>query len=181
MMLNNESQKLPLPIRSAALFFVGIVLVLLAVFMPADDAEGAGIGEGYVFPLPAPHTYGDGWGAGRNHQGQDLFADCGRNLVAVNDGRIQVRDKNRGGWGNYIVLDVEGTKVDFLYAHMQRTNIASQGQRVSAGEKVGKVGETGNASGCHVHFEMWSKPGFGEGGGPMREVTRHLREWDETS
>ena len=180
MMLNNDSYKLPLPFRGAALFFVGLVLVLLAIFMPADSEAGE-LGGGYVFPLPGPHTYGDGFGAGRGHDGQDLFANCGSKLVAVKNGRVQHRARNAGGWGNYLVLDVRETKVDMLYAHMRKADMPREGARVRTGEKIGEVGETGNASGCHLHFEMHSAPGFWEGGHAMRSVTKHLKRWDRNS
>ena len=180
MMLNNDSYKLPLPFRGAALFFVGLVLVLLAIFMPADSEAGE-LGGGYVFPLPGPHTYGDGFGAGRGHDGQDLFANCGSKLVAVKSGRVQLRDKNQGGWGNYLVLDVRETKVDMLYAHMRKADMPRQGARVKTGEKIGEVGETGNASGCHLHFEIWSAPGWYEGGDALASVTRSLKKWDRWS
>src|SRR3954466_1082740 len=43
----------------------------------------------YRFPLDVPHTYGDGFGAGRDHEGQDLFAECGSPILAARGGRIQ--------------------------------------------------------------------------------------------
>ena len=179
-MLNFDSQKqLPLPTRALAVAFVALVLVLLAIFMPADRAK-AGIGKGYVFPLPSKHQYGDGYGAGRGHDGQDLFAKCGRKLVAAHDGKIQRSERDGSGYGNIVVLDVKGNGVDLLYAHMKKRAV-KVGNRVEAGEKVGTVGATGNASGCHLHFEMHTAPGFCEGGHAMRRVTKHLKAWDKYS
>ena len=179
-MLNIDShKKLSLPTRALASLFTALVLALLALFMPAENAD-AGIGDGYVFPLPSKHEYGDGFGAGRGHDGQDLFARCDRKLVAANNGTIQRSERDRSGYGNIVVLDVKGTGVDLLYAHMKDRTVKA-GDRVKAGEKVGTVGSTGNASGCHLHFEMHTAPGFWEGGHAMRKVTQYLKEWDAYS
>ena len=56
-----------------------------------DPASGRFGFYGHRFPLLGRHTYGDGFGAGRNHQGQDLFASCGTRVVAARGGRIQTR------------------------------------------------------------------------------------------
>jgi murein DD-endopeptidase MepM/ murein hydrolase activator NlpD len=160
-----------------------VVLLLAALSSRPDSAQaGQGINDAeYVFPLPAKHSYGDGFGAGRGHDGQDLFADCGRNLVAAHDGRVQRAEFDGSGYGNILVLDVKGSGVDLLYAHMRKLPTVRVGERVVAGQKVGEVGATGNASGCHLHFEMHTAPGFWEGGKPMRSVTKHLKAWDEHS
>jgi len=183
-MLSTDSQKnLPLPIRALAILFVGVVFALLAIFMPPEDADAGAntVDNNYVFPLPSKHEYGDGFGAGRGHDGQDLFARCGRNLVAAHDGKVQRSEKDGSGYGNILVLDVKGSGIDLLYAHMQRKPIVRKGERVKAGQKVGKVGDSGNASGCHLHFEMHTAPGFWEGGRPMRKVTEYLKAWDRRS
>lgn len=174
--------RLSLPTRALAILFTGLVLALLALFMPTEpaDAGGSNVGDGYVFPLPSKHTYGDGFGAGRGHDGQDLFADCGRNLVAAHDGKIQRAEHDGSGYGNIIVLDSKGTDVDLLYAHVQKRDVRA-GARVDAGDKVAEVGQTGNATGCHLHFEMHTAPGFWEGGHAMRKVTKYLKEWDAYS
>lgn len=177
----NSHKRLSLPLRFAQVPI--LIIALAAVALLAPDRAGAGqnvVDKNYVFPLPSTHTYGDGYGAGRGHDGQDLFADCGRNLVAAHDGRVQRAEFDSSGYGNMLVLDVKGSGVDLLYAHMQNKPIVRKGDRVTAGEKVGKVGDSGNASGCHLHFEMHTAPGFWEGGRAMRSVTKHLKAWDQT-
>lgn len=181
-MLNIDSQKkLPLPARSLALLFVGVVFALLAIFLPPEKADaGDRVGGGYVFPLPGDHNYGDGFGAGRGHDGQDLFASCGSKLVAANAGRVQRSERDGSGYGNMVVIDVKGVGVDLLYAHMKNRTV-KRGDRVRDGQKIGEVGQTGNASGCHLHFEMHTPPGFWEGGHAMRSVSDYLRKWDKRS
>ena len=133
------------------------------------------------FPVRARHTYGDGFGAGRGHEGQDVFAKCGKPLVAARGGRVQYRGNDPGGAGYYLVVDGRSDGHDYVYMHILRRGRARQGERVHTGERIGRVGQTGNASGCHLHFELWSKPGWYEGGHPMRSVTKNMKKWDRWS
>jgi murein DD-endopeptidase MepM/ murein hydrolase activator NlpD len=57
-----------------------------------------------------------------------------------------------GGYGNYVILD-NGQGVETLYAHMTQTK-ATVGDSVSAGQVIGYVGMTGDATGNHLHFEV---------------------------
>lgn len=135
------------------------------------------------FPLRGRHTYGDGYGAprsGHTHQGQDLLAKCGKRIVAARGGRVQYSGYQAGGAGNYVVIDGRRDSHDYVYMHMKRRG-PRKGSRVHTGEQIGRVGETGAASGCHLHFEIWSKPGWYEGGHAMRSVTKRLKEWDHWS
>ncbi len=136
------------------------------------------------FPIRARHTYGDGFGAprsGHTHQGQDVFAKCGKPLVAARGGRVQYRGNDPGGAGYYLVVDGRSDGHDYVYMHVLRRGRAKRGERVHTGEQIARVGQTGNASGCHLHFELWSKPGWYEGGHPMRSVTKQLKKWDRWS
>lgn len=68
----------------------------------------------------------------------------------------------------------------YVYMHMRGPSPLRKGQRVLTGQPVGEVGDTGRASGCHLHFEMWTAPGWYQGGtavDPLPELTR----WDAFS
>jgi murein DD-endopeptidase MepM/ murein hydrolase activator NlpD len=135
------------------------------------------------FPVRAPHTYGDGYGAPRSghvHQGQDILAKCGKRVVAARGGRVQYRGYQAGGAGNYVVIDGRADSHDYVYMHLKRRG-PHKGSRVHTGETIGRVGRTGDASACHLHFEVWSRPGWYEGGHAMRAVTRKLKKWDHWS
>ena len=137
---------------------------------------GAEVGEG-EFPVRAKHTYGDGLGAGRNHQGQDLMAKCGKPVVASYSGRIQFTDYQANGGGNYVVIDGAGKLEDTVYMHLLDRSKLRKGETVQAGDLIGRVGNTGRSSACHLHFEIWSTPGWYEGGKPL-DPEPYLRTWD---
>ena len=128
----------------------------------------------HLFPIRGKHDLGqsetNNFGGGRGHQGQDNFARCGTRLAAARGGKVQYAGYH-GRAGNYVVIDGDGTGVDYAYMHLRKTPLVSTGQRVFTGQKIGEVGDTGRASGCHLHFEMWSAPGLVRG----REAVRPAR------
>jgi murein DD-endopeptidase MepM/ murein hydrolase activator NlpD len=112
-----------------------------------------------VFPIEAPPDYGAGdagFGAGRSghsHEGQDVFAPAGTPLIAARDGVI-LEEGNDGGRGNYIALFNAERRQTYMYLHMQNPSPLDPGQRVDAGDPVGRVGCTGSCWGDHLHFEV---------------------------
>ena len=108
----------------------------------------------HKFPVRGRHQYWDGYGAGRGHKGQDVFAKCGTTLVAARAGKVQWRGYQAGGAGYYIVVDGKGTSKDYVYMHLRRRP-ARDGREGKTGERIGRVGRSGNATGCHLHFELW--------------------------
>ena len=134
----------------------------------------------HKFPVRGPHGYGDGLGAGRGHRGVDVTARCGTKMQAARGGKVQHEAFQGSGAGHYLVIDGAGTKKDYVYMHLQQASRLEPGDRVKTGERIGRVGETGNASGCNLHFELWSAPGWYEGGNFIDPVPR-LRTWDDWS
>ena len=130
---------------------------------PAPTAPTTTTTADAVFPLPAKHSYGDGIGAGRDHQGQDLMSKCGKRIVSLWTGRVQKVDTHPAA-GNYVVIDGSRQLQDTIYMHMRTPSKLTEGTKVLAGQTIGRVGQTGNASACHLHFELWSNPGYYEGG-----------------
>ena len=85
------------------------------------------------------------------HFGLDLAAEEGTPIYAFAD--ATVREIGKSSYGNYAVLDhTEGFST--LYAHCSRIDV-KEGETVSAGRQIAAVGATGNATGNHLHFEIW--------------------------
>ncbi len=134
---------------------------------------------GFVFPVRGAHTYGDGLGAGRGHEGQDVMADCGDKLVAARGGKV-VYNAYDGRGGNYIVIRGKAAHKDFVYMHLRSRSPFKAGRTVRTGQKIGIVGDTGDATACHLHFEAWSAPGW-YNGGKLLNPTPLLKGWDKYS
>lgn len=151
--------------------------VRVAAPAPAEPTAPAG---SFVFPIRGKHDLGqtatNGWGGGRNHKGQDMFAKCGTPVAIAEAGKVRVA-KFDGRAGNFAVITGAVTGRDLVYMHMQQPAQVTVGQVVTAGQPLGLVGDTGNASGCHVHFEVWSAPGWYAGGAPMDPLP-DLTAWD---
>ena len=143
-----------------------------------SDATGFAY-YGYKFPLRGKHYYGDGLGAGRGHQGQDVFAKCGTKIVAARGGTVQT-NAYQSAAGYYVVIDGKKTGEDYAYMHMEKKGRPKEGSRVKTGEMIGRESDTGDAQGCHLHFEIWSAPGWYEGGHVLNP-TRPLKKWDKWS
>ncbi|MFN8216141.1 MAG: peptidoglycan DD-metalloendopeptidase family protein [Solirubrobacterales bacterium] len=137
---------------------------------------------GYAFPILGRHEFSLGAGrfgaarSGHTHQGQDVMAACGTPLVAARGGRVQYSGYQSAA-GNYIVIDGRGTPNDFMYAHLAEPSPLKTGEIVRTGQPIGIVGDTGDAQGCHLHFEMWGAPGWYEGGSPFDPLP-YLQKWD---
>jgi murein DD-endopeptidase MepM/ murein hydrolase activator NlpD len=138
---------------------------------------------GHVFPVNGPHgirgavgEFGVSRNGGRTHEGVDVTAACGAELVAVTGGRVARRGYDPVLYGNYLTIHGQGERRSYFYAHLPRPAPVHRGERVLEGERVGAVGETGNAAGtgCHLHFELQVR------GVPV-DPAPYLRRWDRYS
>jgi hypothetical protein len=148
----------------------------------APPAAASFLYLGHVFPLRGPHTYGDGFGAqrsGHTHQGVDVMADCGQQLVAARGGTVKYRGTHSAA-GNYIVIDGDHTGIDNAYMHLREPSPLNKGDHVLTGQPIGFVGRTGDATACHLHFEEWSAPGWYTGGHAFDPLA-DLKAWDAVS
>ncbi len=139
----------------------------------------------YDFPVAGPHSFGgpsNRFGAARSghaHQGQDILAACGTPLVAASAGTLKVNAYQAGGAGYYLVIHgADGT--DTVYMHLKKPSWVPVGGVLYPGEQMGRVGETGDATGCHLHFEHWTAPGWYSGGHPFDPLPE-LLAWDAYS
>lgn len=108
-------------------------------------------------PVGAPMSSGFGTrthpilGDVRMHTGIDYAANTGAPIKAAGNG-IVVWAGPRGGYGNIVIID-HRNGLATLYAHQSRVDV-TLGQKVSTGQVVGFVGQTGMSTGPHLHFEV---------------------------
>jgi murein DD-endopeptidase MepM/ murein hydrolase activator NlpD len=138
----------------------------------------------YIFPVVGPSDYVDTYGAFRSdvpgnwHHGDDIFAPLGTPVVAVASGTInRVGWEELGGWRLW-VRDSVGD--EFYYAHLSGyapTDLHSN--RVTAGEVIGFIGNTGDAftTSPHLHFEVHPRPLLHLGYDGAVDPTKYLDGW----
>ena len=92
-------------------------------------------------------------GASSNHQGIDIGASTGSDIVAAADGVVTIATYSASA-GNYVMLS-HGGGVSTVYMHCSSLNV-SEGQSVTQGQVIAKVGSTGYSTGPHLHFGIRS-------------------------
>ena len=112
----------------------------------------------FLWPVPGYGTVSQGYDATK-HTGIDISAEQGVAVIAAADGtvsHIQTWDGSTTtgdqSYGNMVQITHADERTT-LYAHLSKV-LVSSGDSVSAGETIGYVGNTGNADGAHLHFEV---------------------------
>jgi murein DD-endopeptidase MepM/ murein hydrolase activator NlpD len=138
------------------------------------------------FPVAGEHSFGGAdarFGAprrGHTHQGQDILAAAGTPVVAPRAATVLRRAYQKAGAGFYLVLHGDDGR-DYVFMHLLSDSIVVEpGGRIATGQPIAAVGATGEATGPHLHFEIWVGGWAAPGGAPVDPLPE-LLAWDAWS
>ncbi|NTU72292.1 MAG: peptidoglycan DD-metalloendopeptidase family protein [Coriobacteriia bacterium] len=159
--LKSERDRLEARLKSKQAEFLKVKAQLDAMRGGANRPDGqmAVPGpNGMVFPVVGSYYYSNTWGASRSggrrrHQGTDVMAPRGTPIVAIMSGRVTSK---YGGLGGKTTRLYGSNGWQFYYAHLDGWAVRSG--RVKAGQVIGYVGSTGNASGGAPHLHLQIEP-----------------------
>lgn len=134
--------------------------------------------EKWVWPVPYASSYVSSnfgyrndpfTGARKYHSGTDItMGDAyGKNIVAVKSGRVDFAGSDSTGYGNYIII-VHDDEYTSLYGHCSKL-LVTKDQYVQAGQVIALIGQTGSATGPHVHVEITH---YGERVNPLDYISK---------
>jgi murein DD-endopeptidase MepM/ murein hydrolase activator NlpD len=106
---------------------------------------------GFSWPVDGRISSGFGRRSRGHHDGIDIVAPKGSPVYAARDGTVIFADQ-LSGYGNVLIVEHAGGFTT-VYAH-NRSNLVRKGSRVRRGQPIASVGDTGRASGYHLHFEV---------------------------
>ncbi|MGQ9632473.1 MAG: peptidoglycan DD-metalloendopeptidase family protein [bacterium] len=135
------------------LFIPGATRVLPVMSYFSEDEMAGGPRTQFILPVVSGTlTSPFGVREGVPHNGWDIAAEEGADILAAADGKVVYSDDDMKGYGNMIILQHEDGYFT-LYAH-NRVNLVREGELVRQGQIIAKVGKTGEATGPHLHFEV---------------------------
>lgn len=113
----------------------------------------------------AKRTVSDGFGyrdspcsgCSSMHQGTDFTGGLGAPITAIADGTVLTVIESSGGLGVHVIVqhEIDGQMLTSVYGHMQFGSVGVvEGQQVKAGDFIGLLGNTGDSTGPHLHFEL---------------------------
>ena len=115
--------------------------------------SGGAIGFGtFIWPADARYLSGYDYSPETNHRGIDIAGNVGSPAYATDSGVIVYAGWNDYGYGYMIMID-HGNGWQSLYAHLSEIDVICS-QSVGQGDVIGLIGNTGNSTGSHLHFEL---------------------------
>jgi len=131
---------------------IGILSFLRETYV-IEDYSLLGTGR-FAWPVPNYRKVSSHFGprGRKHHDGIDIPAPRGTPVIAVDHGVVLYSSNGIRGYGNLIVIS-HGKDIYTVYGH-NRKNKVSKGERVSKGQVIAEVGNTGRSTGPHLHFEI---------------------------
>ncbi|WP_325531872.1 M23 family metallopeptidase [Sporomusa sp.] len=117
----------------------------------ADTAVARASASRFIWPTKGEISSPFGWRWGRLHAGVDIANDIGTHVMSARAGRV-IWAGWRGGYGYAVMIDHGGGYVS-LYGHLDNYFV-ERGQYVRAGQRIASMGNTGDSTGPHLHFEV---------------------------
>ena len=107
----------------------------------------------FAIPVRGSYRFTSGFGKrwGRMHKGVDFAGATGTPIHTTADGTVVVAGK-KSGYGNVVYIRHD-FGIETRYAHLSKIHV-KQGQRVSRGDLIGAMGNTGRSTGTHLHYEV---------------------------
>lgn len=147
------------PPYSETLAYIDRIKAGIAAYTTTGASDGPVSAGEVVLPVPqGSYTHLDNFGESGSswddyHTGDDFSAPCGTPVLAAHSGTVAI-DTSQSWSGQWLVKVSTGpADLTTWYAHMQSLAV-SDGQTVAGGGQLGTVGEQGNSTGCHLHFEV---------------------------
>lgn len=124
----------------------------------SDGAPAASVYRGQEFVKPTVGNYTSGFGGrwGVTHYGIDLANKIGTPIYAVTEGTV-ISSGPASGFGMWVRIEHPGGWIS-VYGHINRS-LVHVGEKVDAGEKIAEMGNRGQSTGPHLHFEIWDPNG----------------------
>ncbi|NMO93832.1 M23 family metallopeptidase [Actinomycetospora sp. TBRC 11914] len=110
------------------------------------------------FVKPAQGRFTSGFGArwGAEHKGIDIANAIGTPIVSAADGTV-IESGPASGFGMWVRVQLADGTVN-VYGHINRSYVR-EGQKVRAGQEIAEIGNRGQSTGPHLHFEVWTPGG----------------------
>lgn len=122
------------------------MLAGIPAIQPVANKDLTRVASGYGMRVhPIYKTY-------KMHDGMDFTAPVGSEIFATGNGTVSKIEYDGRGYGNNVVIN-HGYGYETLYGHMSKI-IVRPGQKVSRGDLIGYVGNSGSSTGPHLHYEV---------------------------
>jgi len=115
-------------------------------------------------------------GCSTMHQGTDFTGGYGAPITAIADGTVKTVIESSGGLGVHVIIEheIDGQEITSISGHMQFGSVGvTEGEKVKAGDFIGLLGNTGDSTGPHLHFEI--HPNGGAAVDAFAWLTAHVK------